>query len=82
MSLSAEGRFAGEENVIPVNVDVLEPLGEKMDIYAVTENHPHIVARVDARRDIKEDQQIELHLDMNKAYIFEPGDEGPNLGLA
>jgi len=82
MSLSGEGRFAGEENSMPVDVDVIEPLGEKMDVYAATANHSHIVARVDARRDIKEDQQLKLYLDMNKVHIFEPGEEGANLGIA
>ncbi len=82
MSLSGKGRFAGEENIMPVVVDVIEPLGEKMDVYAMTANHPHIVARVDARRDIKAEQRIELHLDMNKAYLFEPKDDGANLNLS
>ncbi len=81
MNLSGEGRFAGEENVLPVKVGVIEPLGEKMDMYASTDNHPHIVARVDARRDVDTDQELKLHLDMRKVHIFEPGEEGTNLGL-
>ena len=53
-----------------------------MDLYAATANHSHIVARVDARRDIQADQQVKLYLDMNKVHIFEPGNDGANLGLA
>ena len=82
MSLSGEGRFVGDENIMPVKVDVVEPLGEKMDIYAMTKNNSRIVARVDACRDIQADQQVKLHLDMNKIHIFEPGEDGNNLGLA
>jgi len=79
MSLSGQGRFAGSENVMPVQVAVVEPLGEKMDLYAATPKHPHIVARVDARRDVRAGQGLELHLDMKKIHVFEPGPTGLNL---
>jgi len=82
MSLVPEGRFAGTGNVLPVQIGVIEPLGEKMDIYAATPKHPHIVARVDARRDIEAGQNVELHLDMHKAHIFEPGETGATLAQA
>ncbi len=79
MSLSGQGRFAGSENVVPVKLDVVEPLGEKMDLSASTPKHPHIVARVDARRDIEPGGQLDLHLDMKKVHFFEPGTGGQNL---
>jgi multiple sugar transport system ATP-binding protein len=81
MALAAGGRFAGQDNVMPVQVVVLEPLGEKMDIYASTRNHPHIVARVDARRDVQSGHELKLYLDMQKIHVFEPGETGANLGL-
>ena len=79
MALTPEGRFAGTDNALPVRVSVIEPLGEKMDIYASTQKHPHIVARVDARRDIESEQEILLHLDLTKIHVFEPGETGANL---
>ena len=79
MNLAGQGRFAGCENVMPVQVAVVEPLGEKMDLYASTPKHPHIVARVDARRDVQAGQELELHLDMTKIHVFEPGPAGLNL---
>ncbi len=81
MTMSAEGRFAGTDNIIPVTVNVIEPLGEKMDIFAATEKHPHIVGRMDAVRGLEADTKIELHLDMTKLHVFEPGDQGKNLTL-
>jgi len=81
MSLEGEGRFAGQDNTLPVTAGVVEPLGEKMDVYAATEHHPHIVARVDARSDIVTDQKLILHLDTRKLHLFEPGDTGKNLVL-
>ena len=79
MATVAEGRFAGDGNVLPVKIVVTEPLGEKMDLYAATGEHDHIVARVDARRDLQPNQDLQLFVDMKKVHIFEPGDEGVNL---
>jgi multiple sugar transport system ATP-binding protein len=79
MSLAGEGRFAGTDNVLPVKISVVEPLGEKMDLYAVTKTHPHVVARVDARRDIEAGQELKLHLDLTKVHVFESGEAGANL---
>ena len=79
MSLAGEGRFKGQGNVLSAQVVVVEPLGEKMDIYAETPRHPHIVARVDAQAGITAGQNILLNLDMRKLHLFEPGETGVNL---
>ncbi len=79
MNTHGEGRFAGEENILPVHVTVTEPLGEKMDLYARTDKHPHIVARVDADRTLDAGHDVQLHLDMRKVHVFEPGEIGRNL---
>jgi len=81
MSLHAQGRFEGRDNVLPTRVLVVEPLGEKMDLYAATDHHDHIVARVDAERDVRGGQDAELHLDLTKIHVFEPGEMGENLSL-
>ncbi|KKM01661.1 hypothetical protein LCGC14_1792220, partial [marine sediment metagenome] len=78
----AQGRFAGTDNTIPAQISVVEPLGEKVDLYLATANHPALVARVDARRDLAAGQDIQLHLDMTKVHVFAPDDEGSNLTLA
>ncbi len=79
MALHGEGRFAGQQNTIPAKVNVVEPLGEKMDIYASTPRFPHLVARVDAQRDLGAGDEVQLHLDLRKVHIFEPGETGLNL---
>jgi multiple sugar transport system ATP-binding protein len=72
----------GTDNVLPVSVGVVEPLGEKMDLYVSTTRHPHLVARVPARRDLTAGQEIGLRIEMNKVHFFEPGEEGKNISLA
>ncbi len=81
MSLRSEGRFAGQDNLMPCHVSVVEPLGEKMDLYVATGHHSHVVARVDAQRDIRPGQPVQLHLDMAKARLFEPTDDGRRIAL-
>ena len=81
MSLRGEGRFAGVDNVLPCQLAVVEPLGEKMDLYAATPRHDHIVARVDAQADLEAGQGARLHLDLRRVHVFEPGELGRNLFL-
>ncbi len=79
MDTRGEGRFTGEGNVLPVQLSVVEPLGEKMDLHGATDNHDHIVARVDSRGDVHPGEQVQLHLDISKVHVFEPGEGGRNL---
>ena len=81
MNLYAQGRFAGQENILPLTANVIEPLGEKMDLYCSTQHHPHIIARVDAEVGLEPGQSVELHLDLNRAHLFEPGEAGRNLEM-
>ena len=81
MSMHAEGRFVGEDNIIPLTVKVVEPLGEKMDLYAGTPKHPQIVARIDSETGLEPGQNVNVHLAMDKVHIFETGETGRNLSL-
>jgi multiple sugar transport system ATP-binding protein len=81
MALSAGGRFAGTDNAVPVQIVVVEPLGEKMDLYTATANHPHVVARVDAQRGLEAGADVPLYVDTRKVHVFEPGEHGVNLTL-
>jgi len=77
-----DGSFAGPENVLKVKVSVVEPLGDKMDVYMSTPHHDHLVCRVDSHSQIREGQDLVMHLDMNRVHIFEPGDSGVNISLS
>lgn len=73
------GRFAGTGNVIRFTINVTEPLGDKMDLYLVTPNHDHVVARIDAHRGLETGEALDFYLDMDRVHFFEPGDTGINL---
>jgi multiple sugar transport system ATP-binding protein len=79
MALHGETRFGGGDNILPVKLTVVEPLGEKMDMIAKTDNHDHIVARVDAERGIRGGQEVKVYLDLQKIHVFDTGELGENL---
>jgi len=82
IALRGEGRFAGRDNTVSGHVSVVEPLGEKMDVFCSADGRSSIVARVDAQADIRPGQPVVLHFDMQKAHVFEPTPAGRNLSLA
>ena len=77
---SVEG--PADDNVLNVSIGVVEPLGEKMDLYVSTPKHPHIVARVPASRELAPGANLGLRINMDKVHFFEPGDGGRNISLA
>ncbi len=77
----SEGGFAGPENTLSVRVSVVEPLGDKMDVYMSTPTHEHLICRADSHSQIQEGQELSMYLDMSRVHIFEPGDTGVNVSL-
>ncbi len=69
-------------NKINVTVDVIEPLGDKMDVHMSTPNIPVLLARLDARLGLKPGDNEPMYVDMNKIHFFEPSETGVNLCLA
>ncbi len=72
---------AAPGTTLNVRIDVVEPLGERMDVFARTNRHDHIVCRIDARTPVREGEQLEMRVDMERVHFFEPGDESRNLSL-
>ena len=63
-----------KDAVVDFKVDVSELLGAETNIYARV-GHNDIIARVDARADIKIGDTIKLAFDMNKVHFFDPETE-------
>lgn len=66
---------------LPVQVSVIETLGDKMDVSVSSERHARIVCRVDARLDLKEGQNVDMQIDMNRVHFFAPTGNGHNVSL-
>ncbi|MCG8409399.1 MAG: sn-glycerol-3-phosphate ABC transporter ATP-binding protein UgpC [Phycisphaerales bacterium] len=62
-----------------VRITLVEPLGDRKDIYMTTEARKQLVGRVDARVSVSEGQSLEVFIDMSRAHVFEPGELGVNV---
>jgi multiple sugar transport system ATP-binding protein len=64
-----------------VSISVVEPLGDRKDVFVGTASHGQIVCRVDARTVVSEGTPADIHVDMDRVHFFAPGDGGPNISL-
>jgi multiple sugar transport system ATP-binding protein len=71
LSITPEGRYKASRNSLRVSVEVTEPLGEKMDVYAAIEGGGRLVARLDARADVRSGMAIPLYVDMARVHVFD-----------
>jgi multiple sugar transport system ATP-binding protein len=74
----------GEGDCCPIKaqINVIEPLGNDMDIYMTTTLHDHVVGRVEAQPGLAINTQATVYVDLRKVHFFEPGVTGMNLSLA
>jgi multiple sugar transport system ATP-binding protein len=64
---------------IEARLNVIEPLGNNMDLYASTCLHDQVVARVEAQSGLQADSRVTLYVDPRKVHFFAPGETGMNL---
>jgi multiple sugar transport system ATP-binding protein len=72
-------RFETADNVIPFKVTLVQPLGDKMDVYLATDKHPHSVAHVDAFLGVKAGETLPMYIDLDRVHFFEPGELGKKI---
>ncbi|MDB5319518.1 MAG: sugC [Phycisphaerales bacterium] len=74
----------GEGDCCPLKVrlNVVEPLGNDMDVYVQTALKDHVVGRLEAQSGLTADAEMTLYVDLRRVHFFEPGETGMNLGLA
>jgi multiple sugar transport system ATP-binding protein len=66
---------------IQAKVNVIEPLGNDMDVYISTPLHDHKIMRVEADLNVKAGLSLSLYVDPRRVHVFEPGVTGKNLSL-
>ena len=64
-----------------VRLNVIEPLGNDMDVYMSTASHEHVVGRLEAQTGLQVGKETTVYMDLRKAHFFEPGETGMNLSL-
>lgn len=80
---SLEAKESGGESApMSVRMNVIEPLGNDMDVYISTALKEHVVARVEAHSGLVMGSQVTVFVDLRKIHCFEPGATGMNLSLS
>ena len=68
---------------LSLTVNVIEPLGNDVDIYMSSKLNDHIVARVEATAaqaaGLATDAQATVYVDLRRVHFFEPGETGMSL---
>jgi len=64
------------DNAMAFRVNVIEPLGDRMDVYLASEEHTHVVARLEAHRGLEPDASVTVYLNTDRIHFFEPDEAG------
>ena len=72
-------RFECGENCLRFKVTLVQPLGDKMDVYLATERHARVVAHVDAYGGISAEQEALMFIDSSRVHFFEAGENGKRI---
>lgn len=70
------------EDCLHATVEVLEPLGERMDISFSTPRHANLICRTDSRHRVRDGERLGMHVDMARVHYFETSATGRNLCMA
>jgi multiple sugar transport system ATP-binding protein len=77
------GKFSNQTgNAISATVDIVEPLGNRVDIYLTNNTGTKFIVNTDPHIEINVQDVVKVHIDSEKIYIFEPGEAGKNIILS
>jgi multiple sugar transport system ATP-binding protein len=72
---------APANTTLNVQVSVVEPLGDRTDVYCGTPKHPQLISRVEGRARVAEGTPTVLHVAMDRVHYFAATEDGANLTL-
>ena len=75
-------RKKGAGDGIAANIRVIEPLGDKKDVYLDTNSGTGFIANIDPYVQIKVGDTVTMYVDSEKLHVFEQGDTGRNITLS
>lgn len=70
-----------KDNTMSAVVNVVEPLGDRKDVYLTGRSGQKFIANLDPYTAIGVDDQVMIYINTEKVHIFEPGEMGQNVSL-
>jgi multiple sugar transport system ATP-binding protein len=69
------------DDSISSTVELVEPLGARTDVYMRNPGGQRLIVRVDSHTSLSTADAVKMHLNVDKAHIFEPEGSGRNVTL-
>ena len=79
MADQAGARFQTADNRLPMRVTLIQPRGDKMDVYLATERHPQSIAHMDEHSGIRVGETLPVFINTDRAHFFVPGESGERI---
>jgi multiple sugar transport system ATP-binding protein len=70
------------DNVISATVNVIEPVGNRTDVYMTDLSGQKFIAGIAPHTNLEINDKVRMYLDLEKIHIFEPGETGRNVTLS
>ena len=75
--------FPGQSNnMIWTTVDIIEPVGNRTDVYLSSQRGDKFIASTAPYTKLKANDTVQMYIDMENVHIFEPGETGKNVTLS
>lgn len=69
-------------NTISATVEVIEPVGNRTDVYLGNRHGYKFIASIAPYTKLRANDTLQMHIDLDKVHIFEPGETGKNVTLS
>ena len=78
-ALSDRARDGAGEQRLHMQVGLVQPLGERLNVYLSTPRHDNLIAQLSGDSPVRAGDAIPIYFDMNRAHFFAPDDQGAAL---
>jgi multiple sugar transport system ATP-binding protein len=76
-------QFSGKsDNTISAKVNVIEPVGNTMDVYLTHTSGQKFITSIEPHIKIQVNSEVKIYLDPERIHFFEPGETGRNVTLS
>jgi multiple sugar transport system ATP-binding protein len=75
LAVKSHARFETSDNAIAMKVWLVQPLGDRAEVYFSTPRHPRIVAMMDAASAVVVGETVDVYVDLSRLHFFAAGGE-------
>jgi len=76
LAVKSHARFDTTDNAVAMKAWLVQPLGDRADVYFSAPRHPRVVAQMDAAAAVTAGETVAVHVDLSRVHFFEAGDNG------